>query len=563
MSLFKQYSGNMYDKDGVLINTGVHYKGYHKQTGKWSSWYDCAGEYQYNINLGDAVWLTQDGTAATGDNIILVFETQETDPINRQFCIYETSVTAVGTLVQDIQLKLAQPANVNGLWHLSSTTDGTTQFTDVGTGNKINIGRIGDTVTATTNFNNDYTWSFHGATMAQHISYFGQTIFADRLGIANINFDWLDNGVDDWAATATNIYSVISPIVTPMYNAVRTKVVNLHGDIVIDTLWIQLRYNTPVAGLSWTPTTPSVLDTFRITNITTDINSRITMITYKMDGSTLFTNTNKSYSWTQNLGTTFSPAHTLELDIGWNDGFNTQSITYTKTVTMVNLPPSFTLTETVNGDPTANDVTFTPSNLVDPDGPSSSIQLKWMIEFKTPFDNTYKTVYNPGYPTTPDLTPKEWVFNNEGTYRISATAKDVYGLETTQSIIVTFNSSADCQGSGYIRLNNNNWQLIAIPIKTHTVGEYFINKVTAAVQALNPSKTATDVIEVASAYPGQVNKFLSFIPGFTLLTSDQNFSLMMSDGTSVNEITAFWVKCNNYYTFTNNTDIVIEWSQTD
>jgi hypothetical protein len=563
MALFKQFSGEIFDKDGVP-KTNVRFKGYHKPTNKWSTWYDSGTESQYNINLGDAAWLTQDGTSLSGDIILIVLETTEVNPIDRQFVMFETSVTSVGTQVQDVQLKEIQPPNVTGLWYLSSPTDGITTYNDpIVAGRKINIGRINEVITATSNFNNNFTWTFAGALMLHYETYQTQTIFADRLAIVTINYDWLDNLADDWAALNLHTYTAISNTTNPKYNEVRVKATNKKGLSTIDTLWLQLRYNAPVPNFDWTPNRPSIQDTFVVTNQAVDINSRIANIVYKLDGSVLFNNYDKAYSWMQMLGSTYQSTHTINTDILWNDGFTDNTIIYSETITMTNLAPTFTILNEVVGEVASNHNRFTLQDLLDPDGPSNQIAVKWTISYKTPFDNIYKVVYDPGYPAVIDLSFREWIFNIQGEYRVTATAKDIHGEESSRSVDLNFASGSQCQGTGSIRLNNNNWQLVAIPVRNKVISDYFIAKVTAAVQVYNPSKTAADVIEVASAYPGHVNKFLSYIPGFTSPTSEHNFSHMLADGSSVNEITAFWVKCKNYKLLTSNNDLVINWDQAD
>jgi len=110
--------------------------------------------------------------------------------------------------------------------------------------------------------------------------------------------------------------------------------------------------------------------------------------------------------------------------------------------------------------------------------------------------------------------------------------------------------SALCSSNGQITLERGNWQLVAIPIEGDVATEF----VTKLSNSLGVSDT--DLIEVCSAYPGHVNKFLSYIPGFTSLTSEHNFQLTYKDGTSA-EVTAFWVKCKKWTHTMDN--IVFSW----
>jgi len=101
-----------------------------------------------------------------------------------------------------------------------------------------------------------------------------------------------------------------------------------------------------------------------------------------------------------------------------------------------------------------------------------------------------------------------------------------------------------------IVLERGNWQLIALPVEGD-VATNFVDKLAQQENMLD-----TDLIEICSAYPGHINKFLSYIPGFTDRTSEHNFLLTYSDE-DVKEITAFWVKCKNWAHRTD--DIKFSW----
>lgn len=105
--------------------------------------------------------------------------------------------------------------------------------------------------------------------------------------------------------------------------------------------------------------------------------------------------------------------------------------------------------------------------------------------------------------------------------------------------------------SGSILLEKGVWQLIAIPEKG-TVKDIFIDRV-----ATQEGVQATDLFEVVSAYPGNVNKFLTYVPGFTNATSEHNFQLVHDDN-GTTEITAFWVKCKPWTHKTGN--ILYNWN---
>jgi hypothetical protein len=136
---------------------------------------------------------------------------------------------------------------------------------------------------------------------------------------------------------------------------------------------------------------------------------------------------------------------------------------------------------------------------------------------------------------------------------ISTVLKNFYVIEGRIITITPPNKFDRTQTTlnGSILLERGIWQLIAIP-NNGKIKEDFIDKV-----SLQEGVSGASLFEVASAYPGQINKFLSYIPGFTSPTSEHNFNLVYDDNGS-KEITAFWIKCKDWTHTTNN--ILFNWN---
>lgn len=500
---------------------------------------------------------------SSGDTVLLKLETTEVDPLDRQFALLEVIMDSSAVYVNDIQLMDCQVPNVSGLWTLSSAVDGGVTFdnTTAGGSAATYIGRVNALETASTNFNDDYSWVYGGNTLMHVESYVGQDIFSDRIGVAEIAFDWVQDGafvVDD----TTHTYAAISSS-TENDTLIEVKVTNDKGQIVTDVLNLQLRYNTPVPDITWTPDEPGVLDTFVITGAITDVDNSITGISWKFDDIEVASNTVLDYSWTQDLGTTYVPSYVISADTSWSDGFTVHTIEYTETVTMTNTAPTFTVDVGIVGEESDNNRTFTPINVTDPDGDDGLLEMKWTIEYKTPFDNLWKEVQDTGYPATPNLGQKQWIFTVSGDYRITTTVKDSYGLETELVNEVSFETLAGGgKANGRIRLNNNVWQLIAIPVEGKNVNDYFLNDIEAQLQTYDGTKNITDIIEVTNSYPGHLDVFRSFVPGVTNPASENNFSLVVDDG-SIKEVVGMWVKMKDYHALTGGEDIIFEWDQLD
>jgi len=144
----------------------------------------------------------------------------------------------------------------------------------------------------------------------------------------------------------------------------------------------------------------------------------------------------------------------------------------------------------------------------------------------------------------------------------------VYGMlitETVKSFVTTDNTLttitlpskfilANNYSQGEILLQRGRWQLIAIP-EAGKVKDIFLDRL-----AKQEGVEASSMIDFVSAYPGSVNKYLTYVPGFTSTTSEHNFDLMLVDA-GHKEITGFWVKCKEWSHTTS--DIVFSWSNTE
>ncbi len=124
---------------------------------------------------------------------------------------------------------------------------------------------------------------------------------------------------------------------------------------------------------------------------------------------------------------------------------------------------------------------------------------------------------------------------------------------TNNYTLCMLNNTCVDDTEGTVELQRGNWQLIAIP-EEGKVKDIFIDRLST-----QEGVPATELIKVASAYPGHINKFLSYIPGFTSETSEHNFDLIVYDNTS-REITAFWVECKEWTHRSDN--IIFKWKNT-
>lgn len=110
-------------------------------------------------------------------------------------------------------------------------------------------------------------------------------------------------------------------------------------------------------------------------------------------------------------------------------------------------------------------------------------------------------------------------------------------------------TSSGIGGYGSIQLEYG-WQLVAIPIVNgywdrvehkHIHDDMTVSRFQNYVLEQIEDLYGVDLVEVANTYPGDLQAFLSYVPGSTPHTSPHNFQLVYDDGLS-KEISGFWIK---------------------
>ena len=547
MAVNKQFSGNVVDSSEQPL-PNIRYRGYHVNSGTWSDWYESGDYTQYNINLGDAAWLSQSGSVNAGDIVLLVFETLETDIKVRQFSMIKVTITDTDYYINDVQLLKSHAPNIVNNWHLSSTTDGTNKYTLPNTNTSVYLGRINDTITATSNPNTRYTWYYNGTELYQLETYYGQDIFKDRVKVNTIEYKWED------AYISLNTHVYLNPSDRTIgYTTVYIRVTNASNNVAEDNLKIQIRYRQPVLLLTWTPLEPNANDILTIKNKTTDTDNRITNMDYYFDDTIVTSNKNINYQWTENLNGVYVNEHTIKLDSTWDNGFFQESDSVYYRIPMTNIPPTFDVTVEQIDNITYK---FTPTNIVDPDGLIARVNFRWRIEYYMEFDSSFKQIYNSQYNDTIDQSPKEWIFTIPGKYKITTYGIDDGGGEyiVTTEVDVAQN---DCEGTvGEIILDFNTNKFVAIPIKNGKVYEDFIKVIDTTIKTYDTNKSAKDVIEYATTIVD--NNYITYVPNITTPSSEDNFKLTL--GTNLIEVIGFYIKIKDYSAITSNVVIKYQWN---
>jgi hypothetical protein len=413
---------NIVDENNNPIN--CKYQAYFPDYGVWNN-VRTSEFFQYNCNAGDGDALTQTGTLLDGDYVILAFwDGQETrsglQDRMAYYIIQHDGVT--NTYVIDVQLKPKTAPSCG--WSL--TTSAT----------------INRTVTAYTTASDNYQWDYNGKTM-YHRERYGQEVIFDSIGDLIETYDF--GAGDGYSATNTYSYSTIGDYI------VHHKVINEYSLESVCDKNIRLKYNTPIAGLSFNPDgygtgdEVSVGDSVSINANITDEDSRITNIEHSFiiknrnNNSTIIRdtlyseNTNLNYSYAMNI---------LELHdtfgnqvIHWNDGWEDQTVYYNRELPITNILPEVSISKT---DLSAKEKRFTQ---ISNDADGTVVAWSWKIYLLMPFSGEWVEVYQ----TSNDGSDINIQFNEAGRYKAEITVTDDFNKFSTKNNTVYGSASAEIE----------------------------------------------------------------------------------------------------------------------
>jgi len=545
MAVNKQFSGNLVDINLQEI-TEARYRGYHTPTGSWSDWYYTKGIAQYNINLGDSSWLTQDGIFNLDDEILLVFETLETEPENRIFSSFKLKLSTDDLYVFDVQLRATQPPVIVNNWYLKSELEGTNTFLLESIGEYINIGRVNNPVTAVVEPNTYYSWTYNDILLEHIETYCGYNIFKEYIGIETILYRWESEYLTE------NIYLYNDPSDYSLgYDEVVVTAVNMVGLSVSDSKKIQIRYNIPESSLTWTPDAPSILDTLLITATNKDVDNVRKKIEYLKDDIVVQIDNSLNYSWEQNIGTTYVPEFKLSTLIYWNDGFYDLIERKDYVVGMTNLPFTFDI-EITNND---NIYEFIIHDINDPDGNINEISYSISLEYMLPYNSVFTNIYTSDFNTKINY---EYVFELPGTYKITVIGKDKYGDTTINSKIFSIDSLVEeCSINGILTLIPETTIFTSIPLSNKKISTYLNDKLIPELNKYGTELNISDVISYVTTYDNINKKYLTYKPGYSRSNGLDDFDLINID----NSLRGIIIVTKNYTNLTSGNLITIDWKE--
>jgi len=335
MALNITLDGFVYKEDGTISSSNVSYQAYFykansgSSNSKWNSSRIVEATGYYSINLGDGDWLTQNGSAAAGDVIILVFwspvsaDRMDSCGFLTQWSCFRVVLDGSSTYTTQVQIKSNYCPNLS--WSLPTT------------------GLVNHNITLANNSTDQHQWNFMGNTMYQRNTWYTTLMSVNKVN--NSGYDWGDgnfnsnlpgttNGTHSWSSSGDYDVQII-----------------IEDDCdctVTGTDTIRIFNNPPVPDIAMTPADPDPNEPVAFRYSGTDVDDSISNIAWVIEDNGSYGHTDTladvgrdtTVPHTEGLGTSWcgesasagaftNPgSHKVSIVISWWDGFNIQTMNY-------------------------------------------------------------------------------------------------------------------------------------------------------------------------------------------------------------------------------------------
>lgn len=333
MALNITTDGFVYMEDGGLSSLNVAYQAYfYKVNGgsspsSWNNKRIVENTGYFNVNLGDGDWLTQDGSASSGDHIIIVFWSPASsdrldacDQLTEWSC-FRITLDGSSTYSNNIQVRSNICPNLN--WTLSNTA------------------LIGQNVIANNTSTDTHQWDFSGNTMYHRNSWY-TTLMSINI-VDNSDYDWGDGNQDnDLSGTTNGSHSYIA---SGDYD-IELVVEDACGCTVTGTEQIRVFKRPPAPNIDMIPADPEPNEPVFFQYVGDDVDDTIEQIIWDIvdDTNTITTvGRDDTVAHTEGTGTSWCGqgavpgaftdpgSHKVSIVISWFDGFETQTMNYNET----------------------------------------------------------------------------------------------------------------------------------------------------------------------------------------------------------------------------------------
>ena len=405
MALNITFDGYCSRDSGSLANADVQYQGYFYKVSSgsspsaWNNVRTVEASGYWNINLGDGDWLTQDGSAAAGDRVVIVFwrtgSNRNADcPTMDEWGAFEITLDGSSTYSNPTQVK----KNIVPDLHWTFPTVGGTHY-------------VGTTYNANNTSEDVHSWDWSGTTMYHWYTRYSQTInYVNRVN--NSVYDWGDNTTTTGIGAADEGHQWSSPGIYDVELVVEDEC----AATVTGTKPITIYWHPPTCGITMTPSNPdpNTPVTFQFTGDDDDDtisyiewvihdDANTTVSGARDDVITHTAGTGTSWCGTSASGGAFtdSGSHLVEATLHYTDGFNNQTLDCNDTFTQgLFTGPTVDFTQDPYPAPVGSGITFTNTST---DTDRVGLGLPDCYEYTWTFnDDGVETVYT-DVPATYDL----------------------------------------------------------------------------------------------------------------------------------------------------------------
>lgn len=338
MALNITLDGFVYDGDGNITSSNVAYQAYFYKVGagsspsKWNNKRVVENTGYWNINLGDGDWLTQDGNAASSDEVIIVFWSPHTaDRMDScaqldEWSCFRIILDGSSTYSTNVQIKPNICPDLH--WSLPSSS------------------LVGSTVYIVNSSDDEHSWNFSGTTM-HHTDNWRTTLMMVN-SIDNSDYDWGDGNQNNNQSGTPDLGHTY--LASGDYD-VELVIEDECGCTVTGTDQIRILNRPPVPNIIMVPGDPDPNEPVSFQYTGTDLDDTITNIAWTIGDSGSYGNTNTEAPTSSRddviphangLGTdwygeaavsgafTNPGSHTVSIVISWWDGFTTQTANYSE-----------------------------------------------------------------------------------------------------------------------------------------------------------------------------------------------------------------------------------------
>jgi hypothetical protein len=453
MALNITFDGFAYKDDGSLSSADVAYQAYFYKANSgssnsaWNNTRIVENTGYWNINLGDGDFLTQDGSAASGDVVIVVFWSPTTS--DRLDVCSQLTEWGCFRIVLDGSSTYTNPTQVKA--NICPDLNFSLPIT----------GLIGQNITCNNTSSDTHQWTVSGTTMYQRDSWY--TSLMGINDVDNSTYDWGDLTIDNVTGTTNGSHQYSA---TGTYDF-EIVIEDECGCTVTGTDSIIITGNPPVPNIIMIPPNPDPNEAVSFQYSGTDPDTNIVSIDWIIEDDGTYGTTNTTTSgarddviphsegqgtqWhgvTPQSGAFTNPGnHTVSIVVNWWDGFNMQTVNYSEVFNQrvftgptpnfnqvadaeLNSPVTF---ENTTSDPESRVGTGLPDHFeyswVWTDGTSSEVEADKPYSYdlvKTP-TTAVCTVelcgqWSNGWETTSTCTEKEVVFETT----VTVTPEDCY-----------------------------------------------------------------------------------------------------------------------------------------